>query len=305
LFHIYLITKGYSQEAVEQSEDEVKVTQLPIWSPDEEEFIFGTDEVERTFRTNANLNRLVQECEDLTSLLSSPVKIPTVRYGRTNLQMPIVTLGCMRFQQSWNRGGTTPITSPSQIEQACQDNLVNILRHAIHCGVNHIETARGYGCSEMQIGMALKVLFDEGVCKREDLIIQTKGGISSTTTKAEYKSSILQQIATSGVDYVDLFSVHGVNTMDHVDWLFNHGEERGNLIDAVRELKEEGKIRWIGFSTHAPAHVTKVVIESDAFDYMNGKRCGMCYLHAYFVSTSFMDFHNSMTQCVKHRFCGL
>lgn len=189
--------------------------------------------------------------------------------------MPIVTLGCMRFQQSWNRGGPNnpPITLPAQLDQECQENLVNILRHAIHCGVNHIETAKGYGCSELQIGLALKVLFAEGVCTRDDLIIQTKGGISSSTTKEEYKSSILQQIATLGVEYVDLFSVHGVNTMDHVEWLFNHGEEKGgNLIDAVRELKEEGKIRWIGFSTHAPAHVTKAVIESDAFDYMNGKR---------------------------------
>lgn len=265
------LNKGYAQEATEQTEREDTERNLEIWSPDEEETILGSDEVDRTFRTNAILNRLVQECHDLATLLSSPVKIPTVRYGRTNLQMPIVTLGCMRFQQSWNRGGPNNITSPSQLDEECQANLVNILRHAIHCGVNHIETAKGYGCSEMQIGLALKVLFAEGVCKREDLIIQTKGGISSSTTKAEYKSSILEQIATLGVEYVDLFSVHGVNTADHVEWLFNHGEERGNLIDAVRELKAEGKIRWIGFSTHAPAHIIKTVIESDAFDYMNGK----------------------------------
>lgn len=47
----------------------------------------------------------------------------------------------MRFQQSWNRGGK-PINSPEQLEKECQDNLVNILRHAIHSGVNHIETAK-------------------------------------------------------------------------------------------------------------------------------------------------------------------
>ena len=91
--------------------------------------------------TDANLVRLVKECEDLAKLLSSPVKVPTVRYGRTNIQMPIVTLGCMRFQQSWNRGGK-PITTPEQLEKECQDNLVRILQHAIHCGVNHIETGK-------------------------------------------------------------------------------------------------------------------------------------------------------------------
>lgn len=94
--------------------------------------------------TDANLVRLVQECKDLTKLLSSPVKVPTVRYGRTGIQMPIVSLGCMRFQQSWNRGGKS-INSPEQLEKECQDNLVNILRHAIHSGVNHIETAKVCG----------------------------------------------------------------------------------------------------------------------------------------------------------------
>ena len=67
---------------------------------------------------------------------------------------------------------------------------------------------------------------------------------------------------------MDLFSIHGINADDHCEWMFNHGE-KGNLIDAVRELREEGKIRWIGFSTHAPAHVIKRAIETDAFDYVN------------------------------------
>lgn len=125
------------------------------------------------------------------------------------------------------------MTTMEQVEKECQENLVNILKYALHCGVNHIETALGYGTSEMQIGDALKVLFEEGVCKREDLIIQTKGSISRTMSKSDYKASITKQIERLGLDYVDLFSVHGLNTEDHVDWLFDHGE-KGNLIDAVR-----------------------------------------------------------------------
>jgi hypothetical protein len=34
-------------------------------------------------------------------LLSGLVKVPKVGFGKTNLQMPIVTLGCMRFQEEW------------------------------------------------------------------------------------------------------------------------------------------------------------------------------------------------------------
>ena len=249
-------TLRYSEEDINREEN----CAAPVTSLEEEKEVVG-------ITTDANLVRLVKECEDLAKLLSSPVKVPTVRYGRTNIQMPIVTLGCMRFQQSWNRGGK-PITTPEQLDKECQDNLVRILRHSIHCGVNHIETAQGYGCSELQIGLALKVLFDEGVCKREDLIIQTKGGISASTSKSDYKSSIIQQIKRLGLDYVDLFSVHGLNTADHYEWLFNHGE-KGNLIEALQELRKEGKIRHIGFSTHAPAHIIQKAIKSNAFDYLN------------------------------------
>ena len=41
-------------------------------------------------------------------------------------------------------------------------------------GINHFETARGYGCSELQYGIALKECMDAGLFKREDFVLQTK-----------------------------------------------------------------------------------------------------------------------------------
>ena len=255
---------------------------MDVWSEEEMERILGgggddgggSSPGRRAAVAGASLRRLAAECGDLAGLLdpsssssSSNKKVPTVRYGRTGLRMPIVSLGCMRFQQTWNGAA---VSSPDQVDGECQDNLVRILRHAVRCGVCHIETAKAYGCSELQMGLALKTLFDEGTCRREDLIVQTKGGISSSTTKDDYRMQILEQIERLGLEYVDLFSVHGVNTGDHCDWLFKRGENGcGNLIEALRELRDEGKVRWIGFSTHAPAHVIKRAIETDAFDYVN------------------------------------
>jgi len=46
--------------------------------------------------TSACLDRLVKECFEMVNLLTTPVQVPKVRYGRTDIQMPIVTLGCMR-----------------------------------------------------------------------------------------------------------------------------------------------------------------------------------------------------------------
>ena len=114
--------QGYGQEAIERKE-RGESAMMDIWSTEEEEEIIGTA-MNRKLKTDANLQHLVKECKDLAKLLASQVKCPTVRYGRTELQMPIVTLGCMRFQQSWNRGGK-PIKSPEQLEKDCQDNLVS------------------------------------------------------------------------------------------------------------------------------------------------------------------------------------
>jgi len=113
----------------------------------------------------ASLQLLVNEC---ALLVSGDVKVPTVRFGKTNLQIPILTLGCMRFQQEWG----PRVQNMNQVSSDCQDNLVRLLKRAVvDFGMKHIETARGYGCSELQLGVALKQLFDAGDVKREDLIL--------------------------------------------------------------------------------------------------------------------------------------
>lgn len=232
----------------------------------------------RVEKAKGALKLLVEECTTMAAILSGKEtrKVPTVRYGKTELQMPIVTLGCMRFQQSWNRSGE-PVTKIEQVEQACQDNLVDILKHAINTGVNHIETAQGYGCSEMQMGYAFEKLFKEKFCKREDLIIQTKHGVNLDMTIKSFKNKIITQLQRLKIKYVDLFSVHGLNNEDGLKALFDNDPEKGNLITALHELKAEGKIRHIGFSTHGSADLIQKAIETDAFAYLN--------LHHHFVGS--------------------
>ena len=82
--------------------------------------------------------------------------VPTRRFGRTEIKMSVFTMGGMRTQQSWGRGDATDITAMSSVDPDCQSNFVAILERALELGINHFETARGYGCSELQYGDALK-----------------------------------------------------------------------------------------------------------------------------------------------------
>src|SRR6185436_19819663 len=70
------------------------------------------------------------------------------RFGSTGRWLSVITLGGMRYKDGWG----TPREQPSRemIEQ-CRD----ITRLALDAGVNHIETAHGYGKSEYCYGQVL------------------------------------------------------------------------------------------------------------------------------------------------------
>ncbi|HSR87649.1 MAG TPA: aldo/keto reductase, partial [Pontiella sp.] len=89
-------------------------------------------------------------------------KVPTKRFGRTEIQMPVLTCGGMRYQQSWQD------IEPDTVDPKGQENLEACIHRALELGINHIETARGYGSSEMQLGRVLPK-FD-----RDRLLVQTK-----------------------------------------------------------------------------------------------------------------------------------
>mmetsp|Transcript_8862 Transcript_8862/g.25266 ORF Transcript_8862/g.25266 Transcript_8862/m.25266 type:complete len:520 (-) Transcript_8862:436-1995(-) len=186
---------------------------------------------------------------------------PHVRFGRTGLQMPILTCGGMRLQQSWNRGGARGVKTMGDVEEDCQANLVSIIRRSLAHGVNHFETARGYGSSELQYGAALRSLFDSGEVRREDLIVQTK--VSPKATVEDFRKVMEESFSTLGLEYVDLLAFHGLNRAFHLDWILGH------CMDVVREYQAAGKVRHVGFSTHGQPDVILRAIETDAFDYVN------------------------------------
>lgn len=61
--------------------------------------------------------------------------------------MPIITCGGMRMQQTWKPGEGF---SMEDVSAECQANFEAIVDRAMALGINHFETARGYGCSEVR-----------------------------------------------------------------------------------------------------------------------------------------------------------
>lgn len=214
-------------------------------------------------KLNAGLELLVEE---IRILASGKVKVPKVRFGKTNVQIPIITLGAMRFQQSWKN----KITDMSQIDEDGQSNLLRILRYAIFdLGINHIETAKWYGTSELQLGQALQTLYkEEQGLQREDLIIQTK--IATSPSVSKFRNDIEHSLKVLQTDYIDLFSLHCVSSEEEYNLLFeNNDSATGTMMDVIRDYVTAGKIRHVGFSSHGRADFISKMIQTNAFEYAN------------------------------------
>jgi uncharacterized protein len=179
------------------------------------------------------------------------------RFGRTDLQMPVFSCGGMRYQFKWQDVPETDIPVDNQ------DNLEATVQRAFELGIHHIETARGYGSSEMQLGKILPKL------PREKLIAQTKVG--PVADSAEFRRTFEQSLRFLQLDYVDLLGIHGINTPDHLEWC----TRPGGCLDVVRKLQEQGKVRFVGFSTHGPTDIIVKAIDTNQFDYVN--------LHWYYI----------------------
>src|SRR5438552_3125469 len=101
----------------------------------------------------------------------------------------------MRYQESWRRGA--PVT------EASQRNLEATIDRALDLGINHIETARGYGTSEVQLGVAL------ARHPRQRFLLQTKVG--PTEDPRDFERNLEESLAQLGVETLDLFALHGLN----------------------------------------------------------------------------------------------
>ncbi|WP_247218344.1 aldo/keto reductase [Synechococcus sp. C9] len=177
------------------------------------------------------------------------------RFGRTELPMPVFSCGGMRYQFQWQD------QAPEKIPPDHQANLRATIQRAWDVGITHIETARGYGTSEMQLGWVL------GQFPREQLIVQTK--ISPDPDPQVFTQKFTKSLHYLQLDYVDLLGIHGINLPEHLDWSLRV------CLPLVRQWQKEGRVRYVGFSTHGHVSLITQAIQTGEFDYVN--------LHWYYI----------------------
>ena len=161
------------------------------------------------------------------------------RFGKTGLDLSVFSLGTMRC-----------LASP-QITHKTIDK-------AIALGINHLETAQGYGNSESQIGQALQDL----AVPREQIYITTK--LSPSLNPQAMSQEIDKSLTRLQVDYIDCLAIHGINTRSHLEQIINSS---GSILSLQKAITQ-GKIRHLGFSTHGSLDLILAAIETDLFEFI-------------------------------------
>jgi aryl-alcohol dehydrogenase-like predicted oxidoreductase len=181
--------------------------------------------------------------------------------GKTGLQVPILSFGASSLGQ--------------EFRSVTLDEALGSVKAALDCGLNLIDTSPFYGrgMSEVLLGVALKSI------PRDHYLLCTKLG--------RYDLSHFDFSAKRVAESVDV-SLHRLGT-DHLDIILCHDIEfvpMQQIVDetlpALRKAREQGKIRFIGFSGY-PQKIFRFICDQAEVD------CVLNYNQYTLQNTRFAD----------------
>lgn len=133
-----------------------------------------------------------------------------------------------------------PLLADGSIDEA---QTAEMVRLAFEGGVNYIDTAYPYhgGKSESVLGRVLKAY------PRESYYLATKYPGHQIAESYDPAAVFERQLAKCSVDYFDFYLLHNVNEQSAA----TYSDPRWGIVDYFIEQKRLGRIRHLGFSSHA------------------------------------------------------
>ncbi len=170
--------------------------------------------------------------------------LPTRTLGRTGLEVTQLGYGAMEVRGTRIWGGRPVEDSEAE----------SILNAVVDSGITFIDTANDYGRSEEYIGRYLSH-------RRGEFVLATKCGCTvvhrdehtddtpHVWTRENLFRGLHESLQRMKTDYVDVMQLHNPSVEQC---------EQGDLVSALREMKEQGKVRWIGISSTNPHLATYI-----------------------------------------------
>jgi predicted aldo/keto reductase-like oxidoreductase len=132
-----------------------------------------------------------------------------------------------------------------------EQDSIKLIRTAVDRGINFLDNCWDYnnGLSEERMGRALQGGY------RQKAFLMTK---IDGRTGAAARQQLEQSLVRLKTDHIDLLQIHEVIRMGDPEQAF----QTGNVIDELRKARQEGKIRFIGFTGHKSPEIHLHMIET-------------------------------------------
>ena len=158
------------------------------------------------------------------------------RLGRTGVDVTIVGLGGEGVLRTYGY----------------DNEAYELINKAMDLGIPYFESARAYSGSESYYGRALRE-------RRKEIFLASKSHARDREGALKHLHETLQNMKT---DHLDLWQVHDVRTREDVEEIFGPG----GALEAFREAREKGFVRFIGITGHHDPAVVLRCMELFHFD---------------------------------------
>lgn len=161
-------------------------------------------------------------------------------FGKTGKSISTLSLGCMRFPD--------------------EETAIEIVSKAVGSGINYFETSIGYvgGNSERWLGKGLGQDRDKVMISTKSPAIVDGKGI----TVDGVRRTLEESLEKLGTDYVDFYHGWSVSRPPQYEACLR----KGGWFDGVHKAKEEGLIKHIGITTHAPPEMVMEMIDDGRWE---------------------------------------
>ena len=164
--------------------------------------------------------------------------IPTRMLGKTGVKLPMLGYGGAALPRIW--GNPLPF-----------NDRVKLVRYSYDRGVRYYDTAGNYMESQALLGEALKDV-------RDKVFLTSKVEVTRAGRTKQAFEKVLGELKT---DYLDAILIHGTPGLEQMT-VTEAMKVRSELV----KFRDEGAVRFIGFSAHSYFDKALALIESGGFD---------------------------------------
>jgi predicted aldo/keto reductase-like oxidoreductase len=137
------------------------------------------------------------------------------------------------------------------LSNVSEAEAIRIVRKGLDEGINFLDNCWDYndGASEERMGKALQ----DGYRQKAFLMTKIDG-----RTGASARRQLEESLTRLKTDHIDLLQIHEVIRMGDPEQAF----QPGNVMDVLKQARQEGKIRYIGFTGHKSPSIHLHMIET-------------------------------------------